>query len=330
MAIARVFAAACVSAGLLAAFPAWAGCTLKTQQIPVTMHGLRPLVTAKVNGREGQFLLDSGSYINILNGQFAAERKLRPQQMSETGSKLTVNASVMGNGAAGVETVSGVVVAQSFEFGGAAFRNVGFMASPRFTEVEGVLGQPFLKSTDVEYDLAGGMVRLVKPEGCKDTDMVYWAKDGQGYSVIPLEWADRSVDPTHPSTMGSVYVNGVRLRAMFDTGAPTSFVTKAGAERAGVKTSDPGVESIGKGQGLDASFDAWEATFASIKIGDEEIKNAPLTIGRSLTEAFDVLIGADFFLSHHIYVANSQDKLYFTYSGGPVFRMGPPRRQAAN
>ena len=30
-----------------------------------------------------------------------------------------------------------------------------------------------------------------------------------------------------------------------------------------------------------------------------------------------MLLGADFFLSHRIYVANSRDKLYFTYNGGP-------------
>ena len=34
-----------------------------------------------------------------------------------------------------------------------------------------------------------------------------------------------------------------------------------------------------------------------------------------------MLIGADFFLSHRIYVASSQSKLYFTYNGGPVFNL---------
>jgi len=33
------------------------------------------------------------------------------------------------------------------------------------------------------------------------------------------------------------------------------------------------------------------------------------------------LLGADFFLAHHIYVAYSQNKLYFTYNGGPVFAL---------
>ena len=38
-----------------------------------------------------------------------------------------------------------------------------------------------------------------------------------------------------------------------------------------------------------------------------------------------MLIGADFFLSHRIYVASSQRKLYFTYNGGPVFNLARAR-----
>ena len=41
-----------------------------------------------------------------------------------------------------------------------------------------------------------------------------------------------------------------------------------------------------------------------------------------------MLLGSDFFLAHHIYVAYSQDKVYFTYNGGPVFDLNalPPAR----
>jgi tetratricopeptide (TPR) repeat protein len=34
------------------------------------------------------------------------------------------------------------------------------------------------------------------------------------------------------------------------------------------------------------------------------------------------LIGADFFLSHRLFVANSQHKMYITYNGGAVFNLG--------
>jgi tetratricopeptide (TPR) repeat protein len=43
-----------------------------------------------------------------------------------------------------------------------------------------------------------------------------------------------------------------------------------------------------------------------------------------------MLIGADFYLSHRIYVATSQHKLYFTYNGGPVFNLtSSPSTKAA-
>ena len=38
-----------------------------------------------------------------------------------------------------------------------------------------------------------------------------------------------------------------------------------------------------------------------------------------------MLIGADFFLSHHVYVANASRHMYFTYDGGPVFDVAPSR-----
>ncbi|HEX3406030.1 MAG TPA: hypothetical protein VHS81_02235, partial [Caulobacteraceae bacterium] len=39
-------------------------------------------------------------------------------------------------------------------------------------------------------------------------------------------------------------------------------------------------------------------------------------------------LGADFFLSHHIYIARSQNRIYFTYNGGPVFNLEGPRPAA--
>jgi tetratricopeptide (TPR) repeat protein len=40
-------------------------------------------------------------------------------------------------------------------------------------------------------------------------------------------------------------------------------------------------------------------------------------------------LGADFFLSHRIYISRDQHKLYFTYNGGPVFNLGVAPRTAA-
>jgi hypothetical protein len=89
------------------------------------------------------------------------------------------------------------------------------------------------------------------------------------------------------------------------------------------------VEPAGQGSGLGSRWvETWIATFPSLKIGDEEIRNARLRFA-DLGE-IDMLLGADFFLSHRIYVASSKGKLYFTYNGGPVFNLASPTIAASS
>lgn len=191
----------------------------------------------------------------------------------------------------------------------------------------GLLGQNVLHTADNEYDLKGGMLRLVRPEDCATANLAYWATPGMTYSVVPLE---RTGQYGGAHNIAMIAINGVQMRAYFDTGADTSFITGHAAARAGVRTSDPGVKRAGESHALDGDIKTWVATFSSVKIGDEEIKNAKLAIGESEVTDFDVLIGADFFMAHHVYVANSQGKLYFTYGGGPVFRTSAPQDAAAS
>ena len=316
-------AAACVAAGLMPALPASAACTIKgALPIAVTMKGPRAFVSIKINGKEGQFFIDSGSAFNGINSKFAAEQKLKPitNGGNEGETRVAEAAGATITGVAGQEARNGWVLAPQVEFVGATFRNLAFLASDRFGGEDGLIGQPMLKQFDVEYDLTDGVIRLVKPDGCKGVDIVYWAKDGMPYSKIPLDTSDQR---DHPMTKSIVFVNGVRMRATFDTGSPYTFITDKAAARAGVKTTDPNVTSAGEAKGMDGAVKAWVGVFKSVKVGDEEIQNAPLEIGASDAD-LDMLIGADFFLSHHVYVANSQDQLYFAYTGGPVFRARTP------
>src|SRR5262249_26302325 len=69
------------------------------------------------------------------------------------------------------------------------------------------------------------------------------------------------------------------------------------------------------------SVQTYIATFQSFKIGDEEIRNPRLRFGDIHNMDEDMLIGADFFLSHRIFVATNQRKLYATFNGGPVFNL---------
>src|ERR1019366_6632148 len=177
--------------------------------------------------------------------------------------------------------------------------------------------QNILGAPDVEYDLANGAIRLFKETGCQDAALAYW-NTTQDYSVVSVQYDGFLSPPVATAT-----VNGARIRVMFDTGSPRSMLSLAAAARARGRPSDPGVTSAGYTAGVAArsQFNIWRARFASFKLGDEEIKNTPLLIGDMQLPGVDMLVGADFFLSHRVYVSNTQHKIYFTYNGGPVFNL---------
>jgi hypothetical protein len=45
------------------------------------------------------------------------------------------------------------------------------------------------------------------------------------------------------------------------------------------------------------------------------------------SDGTDMLLGMDFFLSHHVFIARSQNVIYLTYNGGPIFPP-PPRTKS--
>jgi tetratricopeptide (TPR) repeat protein/predicted aspartyl protease len=291
----------------------FAACKLtKFAELPVTMSNLKPMVSAKINGKEVQFIADSGAFYSMISPGHAAELGL-PFKLAP--SPLTMEG-------VGGEIATRIAIVKEFTLASTRIPNVEFVVGG--TEIGqggvGILGQNVFRIADTEYDLGNGMIRLMHPEDCKHAVLAYWVKNGESYSVMDIE----SSSALEPHTSGVVYLNGSKLHAIFDTGAGTSVISVKAAERAGVKLGAPGVDEEGYLYGLGRSdLKVYVAPFASFKIGDEEIRNARLRIGDFRVLRADMLIGADFFLSHRVYVASSQNKLYFTYSGGPVF--SPPR-----
>jgi hypothetical protein len=71
------------------------------------------------------------------------------------------------------------------------------------------------------------------------------------------------------------------------------------------------------------------ALFDTLDLGGEVIKNARLRIGDIKLGDADMLLGADFFLSHRVYVDSRANKVYFTYNGAPIRpRRATPRSAA--
>jgi tetratricopeptide (TPR) repeat protein len=288
------------------------GCKIaKIAELPVTMIDMHPMVTAQINGVDASFIADSGAFYSMLSPASAAEFKLNTYP-------APFGLFVGGVGGAVSPSVTRVKV---FTLAGVPIHNVEFLVGGGDAGGGGVglLGQNVFSIGDVEYDLAKGAIRLIREEGCKNVNLAYWvARTTQPYSMMEIQWTT----PRSPHTTGTATINGVNIRVVFDTGASTSVLSERAAERAGVRVDSPGVTDAGYSRGIGQHpVKTWIAPFASFKLGDEEIRNTRLRIGEPGLDIADMLIGADFFLSHRVYVASKQHKLFFTYNGGAVFNL---------
>ncbi len=302
-----------VAAGLALATPAadaaQAACKLeKLLELPVTMTDGQPLVPARINGVDVVFMADSGAFFSQITPSKAAELGLKPGPPPVSG--LLIVSGVGGNEKVGWVTaksfsIAGQNLAPSFLVGGG---ETGHGSA-------GLLGQNILGFANVEYDLAHGAIRIMQPHDCLGRPMAYWA-EGQSYSTIDIEAASAR------KTIGVASVNGVPRRVEFDTGAGTSILTLSGARSIGLDPPAPGAVSAGVSSGIGRHLvQSWILPVDSFKIGGEEIRHTRLRLADTDVEGIDMLLGADFFLSHRVFVANDQRKLYFTYNGGPVFNL---------
>ncbi|MGZ6011291.1 MAG: hypothetical protein ACXWK0_05605, partial [Caulobacteraceae bacterium] len=77
--------------------------------------------------------------------------------------------------------------------------------------------------------------------------------------------------------------------------------------------------------GMLKPIDASIAVFPELLLGDETIKNLPLAVADIFPDARtdklpQVVLGADFFRSHRVYISREQKKMYFSYMGGVLFQ----------
>jgi len=289
-----------------------------TAEIPVTMkgaRGFRPMVAAKIDGADAQMLFDTGADGSVL---FSDARK-RLGVGEATDQPATYGRSM------GQLYKMTFAAAKAFAFAGSIYRDVRFGVSDVSigSGIDGLVGQNHMGDGDMEIDLAHGAIRLFAPHGCETADLAYW-RGQQRASVIDLE-ADSA---GWPRMFGTAKVNGVPLRVMFDTGTPDTHMTYEASLRAGVDPAGhkPGGSPEGGVSGLagGAPLSTWRARFDRFQIGDERTDGATLMVVEKPNATADMLIGADFFVSHRVFISRSQHKVYFTANPGVAFPRQEP------
>lgn len=301
-------AAATVLIGTAVHTQASGACSVgKIAELPVTMDRMGPMIDAKINGAPVRFIADSGAFFSVISPGTALSLRLR------TGSGPFGFYIIGINGTASAD----VVTVKTFTLAGIDIPHVKFIVAGSETGGAGVIGQNILGMDDVEYDLPHGAIRLMKSQDCGKANLAYWAT-GKTYSMIPID--PRS--PAKPHTIGKVGVNGKAVRATFDTGAAASILSLTAAARAGITPNSPGVTDGGAIWGFGRKLvHTWIAPVDTLTFGDgEQIQHARIRIGAMEADA-DMLVGADFFIAHRVYVDNKDHRLFLSYEGGPVFNL---------
>jgi len=289
---------------------------VKVADLPVTMAGTQPLVTAKINGRDAHFLIDTGGFYSIL-----AEGEIGAYGLKTTKAPSTFAVG----GVSGASSTAKIAKVDEFTYAGIPIKQISFLVLPDrdAAGVVGTIAQNLLGAVDVEYDLANGLIRLWQAKDCAGANLAYWS-DGKPFSVLTTAPQTAS----RPHIIVEAKVNGYDIRAVMDTGASHSILDRTAARRAGVDMSAANLKPAGLAGGYGGAIEEWIGGVDSLTIGGEEIHRTKLRMGNVDLPGGDMLLGADFFLSHRVMVARSQHKVFFTYNGGPVFRLDQPARTA--
>lgn len=302
------------------------GCKmLQLTELPVTMINGEVTIEAEINGRPIRLIVDTGSDETLLFRRGATELGLALRHPT--------GVTFYGVGGSDVGLTARV---KTFRVGALTATDEDLFVTSRsdMGPVQGLLGAKFLMQQDIEFDLPHGKIRFFRPKDCVGDQVVYW---GQAYSVTALK------PTTDESIQVTVVINGLPIRAMMDSGSTLSTLTPQAAARTGFTAGAAGVTSDGTSIGLGPRATPTSvAAFTTFAFGDEVIHNARLrvadlfaadketTLGSnipvSVVDAPQMLLGADFFKSHRVFIAREQHKVYVSYVGGPVFetRRKPP------
>lgn len=286
--------------------------------MPVTVDSGKPLVTAKVNGQIVQFVIDSGAFYSLMSAASAAQLHL---PLRDPPRRFSLVRGVGGTTPVKLTTV------ENFELGDRSFGRMDLLVggSEVGRDAVGVIGQNVFGLSDVEYDLANGVIRILRTTGCGTQSLAYWSKPGDALAMLPVDGP--AALQAHIAGVGQL--NGKNISITFDTGTSISILSMRAAAYVGITPKSPGVVRAGVETGIGTgSTPSYVGRFDNLSIGGEKIKNARLRFGD--LQMTDMLVGADFFLSHRVYVSASQHRMYFTYNGGPVFdlRSVPPENQS--
>ncbi|MBV9654902.1 MAG: aspartyl protease family protein [Acetobacteraceae bacterium] len=291
---------ALLSALLIALGPAaHAACVIERrgEVVPDLSRGV-PVVAAAADGVEAPFILDTG----------AARSVLTETAVRQVGAALDEWAAMTMRGVGGLVRHR-VARLRTLTLGGAplhrrsAANDMSMAVVPELPSgggppVSGLLGADYLESYDLAWESGGGRLGLYRVGGCSGR-FLPWTEP---YDVLAAE----------PAPAGWLIVpasvGGRPLRALIDTGAAQSVLTRSGAVRLHVPSGAAGPPLDGIGP---HPVGAEPRPFAALRIGTETIASARLLVAADLViTGVDLVLGADLLFGRRVWLSYATAQVF--------------------
>jgi predicted aspartyl protease len=191
--------------------------------------------------------------------------------------------------------------------------------NPSFEQyhIDGLLGADMLSSLDVDLDLPDHRALLYKIAGDCHRPRVVLA---QPLYVMPMLG--------HPNLLDSraiiaVSIAGHLLKALIDTGSPTTLLYWDAARRIGLKDADVAHDPRFPAGGVGPrDVEALQHKLATMDIGDINVRNLPVTIVNQASPGnHDMILGLDFLNRVHAWLSFETRTVVIQYPPSP----SPPR-----
>lgn len=283
---------------------AWPACVVQPRAtVPLDVVQGALLVTVMVNGIEGTFILDTGASRSVVTRDATQHLSLARDPWVGTtmrgvgGVERLPNANPASLSLGGVPLVRRTLSRDtSLTVGTLPHTQVGGRT------IDGLLGRDFLSPFDVVLDMPGRSVALVEVAGCAGR-FVPWTRP---FSAITAE------NPMDAALVLPVMLDGVRLRALLDTGAGTSLVAAPGMVRLGLTVAaletDPAQTVSGLGP---RRVVMRRHGFAGLLVGTKTADHPQLWVAPTqLTPIVDMLLGADWLAGKLVWISFATKQVF--------------------
>jgi predicted aspartyl protease len=253
------------------------------------------LVPGAVEAQPVLFVVDTGAESTLLTPD-AVERYDLPPDPARRSILLGVGGLVRSQNATVHQLAIGSLIRTDQSVGVGAIGLIGEDAP----DIAGLLGTDILSRYDVEIDVPARRITLYAVSGCDG--FIPW--DGAG-AAVPVRFNPQGL------AFLPLTVDGRPVRALLDSGARVSLMTRRIAASLGVTQAMLDADPVrgGVGVGL-ASIALRQHRFARVTVGPITLRDMPVNVADMQLPGVDMLLGADWLASRHIWLSYADSTLF--------------------